>query len=135
MENRYIFRQAAPQEIQAVFDLIMGRVAWMDTVGIRQWNTTKYDERYPLHYYEQRRQQNGAVNGLDAEFRSQQEERDDQQYDIDHQRDDGYRDRDEIAEDHGNCGGAAHGDMAGHHEEIHRGCNDDGTQSNDKKFL
>ena len=54
--EQYIFRQAEPGEIQAVFDLIMGRVAWMDTVGIRQWNTTKYDRRYPLSYYEQRRQ-------------------------------------------------------------------------------
>lgn len=58
MEKKYIFRPATQQEIQAVFDLIMGRVAWMDTVGIRQWNATKYDQRYPLHYYEQRRQQN-----------------------------------------------------------------------------
>ena len=57
MEKKYIFRLAAQQEIPAVFNLIMGRVAWMDVVGIRQWNTTKYDERYPLHYYEQRRQQ------------------------------------------------------------------------------
>ena len=57
MEEKYIFRQATPQDIPAVFRLIMDRVAWMDTVGIRQWNTTKYDERYPLHYYEQRRQQ------------------------------------------------------------------------------
>lgn len=57
MEKIYIFRQAIPSEIQAVFDLIMARVAWMDTVGIRQWNTTRYDQRYPLHYYEQRRQQ------------------------------------------------------------------------------
>ncbi len=57
MEKTYIFRQATPLEIQAVFDLIMARVAWMDTVGICQWNTTRYDQRYPLHYYEQRRQQ------------------------------------------------------------------------------
>ena len=57
MTQRYIFRQAAQDEIRQVFDLIMGRVAWMDEVGIRQWNTTKYDERYPLHYYEYRRQQ------------------------------------------------------------------------------
>lgn len=57
MGDTYIFRQAKPEEIRAVFDLVMGRVAWMDTVGIRQWNTTKYDERYPLDYYEQRRQQ------------------------------------------------------------------------------
>ncbi len=56
MTGTYIFRQARPEEIRAVFDLIMGRVAWMDTVGIRQWNTTKYDQRYPLSYYEQRRQ-------------------------------------------------------------------------------
>ena len=39
-----------------MFDLIMERVAWMDTVGIRQWNTTKYGERYPLSYYEEKRQ-------------------------------------------------------------------------------
>lgn len=57
MGDTYIFRQAKPEEIRAVFDLVMGRVAWMDTVGIRQWNTTKYDERYPVDYYEQRRQQ------------------------------------------------------------------------------
>lgn len=56
MENRFLFRPAAPGEVQAVFDLIMRRVAWMDTVGIRQWNTTKYDQRYPLDYYEKRRQ-------------------------------------------------------------------------------
>ena len=56
METNYIFRQAKKEEIQAVFDLIMDRVAWMDHVGIRQWNMTKYDQRYPLDYYEQRRQ-------------------------------------------------------------------------------
>ncbi len=57
MPEKYRFRQAKPDEVQAVFDLIMGRVAWMDTVGIRQWNTTKYDQRYPLSYYEMRRKQ------------------------------------------------------------------------------
>jgi len=56
MEEEYIFRKATQQEIPAVFALIMRRVAWMDTVGIRQWNTTKYDQRYPLDYYERRRQ-------------------------------------------------------------------------------
>ena len=34
-----------------MFRLIMGRVAWMDEVGIRQWNVTKYDECYPESYY------------------------------------------------------------------------------------
>ena len=52
----YIFRQATAEEIPEVFALIMRRVAWMDTVGIRQWNVTKYDQRYPLCYYEMRRQ-------------------------------------------------------------------------------
>lgn len=56
MKESYLFRQATAPEVRDVFDLIMGRVAWMDTVGIRQWNATKYDERYPLAYYEQRRQ-------------------------------------------------------------------------------
>ena len=56
MEEQLIFRQAKKEEIRAIFDLIMERVAWMDRVGIRQWNMTKYDQRYPLDYYEQRRQ-------------------------------------------------------------------------------
>lgn len=56
MKENYLFRAAKPDEVQTVFDIIMARVAWMDTVGIKQWNTTKYDERYPLYYYEQKRQ-------------------------------------------------------------------------------
>lgn len=56
MKETFLFRPAEANEVQAVFDLIMRRVAWMDTVGIHQWNTTKYDERYPLSYYEEKRQ-------------------------------------------------------------------------------
>ena len=56
MKEKYIFRQATKEEIPEVFALIMRRVAWMDTVGIRQWNVTHYDQRYPLPYYEMRRQ-------------------------------------------------------------------------------
>lgn len=56
MNKPYCFRQARPEEITEIFRLIMGRVAWMDQVGIHQWNDTKYDERYPLSYYEMRRQ-------------------------------------------------------------------------------
>ena len=56
MEQTYLFRKAKKQEVLQVFDLIMSRVAWMDRVGIRQWNMTKYDECYPLSYYESRRQ-------------------------------------------------------------------------------
>lgn len=58
MKDTYIFRMVKQQEIPEIFALIMRRVAWMDQVGIRQWNTTKYDERYPLCYYEQRRLKN-----------------------------------------------------------------------------
>ena len=56
MEKHYVFRQARLDEVKKVFDLIMDRVAWMDRVGIHQWNDTKYDQRYPLSYYEMRRQ-------------------------------------------------------------------------------
>lgn len=52
----YIFRQAMRQEVPGVFELIMSRVAWMDRVGIRQWNATRYDVCYPPEYYEMRRQ-------------------------------------------------------------------------------
>lgn len=54
MEKEYVFRPALPEEAQKVFDLVMSRVAWMDRVGIHQWNDTKYDQRYPLYYYEQK---------------------------------------------------------------------------------
>lgn len=57
MENRYQFRQVTAREIPVVFDLIQRRVAWMDRVGIRQWNVTHYAAEYPLEYYEKRRQQ------------------------------------------------------------------------------
>lgn len=32
--------------------LIHQRIAWMDRVGIRQWNVTDYDGVYPPEYYE-----------------------------------------------------------------------------------
>lgn len=56
MKESYRFRKAMPKEIPAVYALIMERVAWMDRVGIRQWNVTKYDKRYPLDYYIGRQQ-------------------------------------------------------------------------------
>lgn len=52
----YVFRKATQAEVPQVFALIMDRVAWMDRVGIRQWNTTDYAGCYPLAYYEERRQ-------------------------------------------------------------------------------
>ena len=50
--NEYVFRAIKDDELPLMFELIMSRVRWMDEVGIKQWNVTKYDEVYPLPYYE-----------------------------------------------------------------------------------
>jgi len=50
--THYALRPAQQHEVQAVFDLIMARVRWMDLVGIRQWNVTDYAGCYPLSHYE-----------------------------------------------------------------------------------
>ena len=47
----FIFRRAEKHEVPAVFSLIMGRVKWMDEVGIRQWNVTDYAAYYPPEHY------------------------------------------------------------------------------------
>ena len=57
MKEKYIFRQAKKEEIGEIFALILSRMAWMDQVGIQQWNATKYDKRYPMDYYEMRQAQ------------------------------------------------------------------------------
>ena len=49
------FRLIRPDEIPVMFDLIRQRMAWMDRIGIRQWNVTHYDTVYPLSYYEAHR--------------------------------------------------------------------------------
>lgn len=55
MENKYIFRKITKEEIPQMFQLILQRMKWMDEKGIKQWNVTKYDEVYPLSYYENKR--------------------------------------------------------------------------------
>lgn len=55
MSRQYTFRQAEKYEVQTVFDLIMGRVKWMDEVCIRQWNVTDYAGCYPPEHYEKAR--------------------------------------------------------------------------------
>ncbi len=52
----YEFRHIKEYEIPAMFDIILSRMKWMDTVGIKQWNVTIYDEVYPMSYYEEKRQ-------------------------------------------------------------------------------
>ena len=56
MKDSYIFRQIKKEELPIFFDIILSRMKWMDEVGIKQWNVTKYDQVYPLTYYEGKRQ-------------------------------------------------------------------------------
>lgn len=55
MGNRYQFRAIRQEEVPLMFQMILDRMAWMDQVGILQWNKTHYDSVYPLSYYEQKR--------------------------------------------------------------------------------
>lgn len=51
--EKAILRRAEPHELDAVFGLIAERVAWMDRVGLRQWNSSGYLEAYPRAYFEE----------------------------------------------------------------------------------
>ena len=37
-----MFRQIKKEEVQAVFELILDRIEWMNENEIHQWNETKY---------------------------------------------------------------------------------------------
>lgn len=52
MPGTYSFRPLAHEELPAMLGLIHQRIAWMDEVGVRQWNVTDYDGVYPPEYYE-----------------------------------------------------------------------------------
>lgn len=45
------FTQAKPEDAAGVMALVKERAAWMDRVGIRQWNVNRYPEVYPEEYY------------------------------------------------------------------------------------
>jgi hypothetical protein len=47
------FRGITRDELDEAIALIRARVAWMDAVGIRQWNVTDYMGVYPRSYFEQ----------------------------------------------------------------------------------
>lgn len=53
MHNRYVFRKIKQEEVSQMFHMILKRMEWMDEKGIEQWNVTKYDEIFPLSYYEE----------------------------------------------------------------------------------
>ena len=51
----YTLTKARPEEIADIFSLYEKRIAWMDEVGIRQWNVSDYLTAYPISYYEEQR--------------------------------------------------------------------------------
>lgn len=46
-----LFCEAVAEDLDAVWQLIVDRVEWMDKKGIRQWNVTNYLEAFPKEYY------------------------------------------------------------------------------------
>lgn len=66
---KYEFRRARETEIPAIFALYVRRVAWMDEVGIHQWNETDYLSAYPEEYYREELQ-NGDLFVLEDEDRT-----------------------------------------------------------------
>ena len=80
------------------------------------------------------RHQYGAVDGLCAKVGTDEQEANHQQEDIEYQRDRRYGKGDEIGDHHRQRGAAAHGYMAGQHEEKDRGGNDDGADGDDGEF-
>lgn len=45
-------RLAEEKDLPEIMRLIRERIAWMDRVGIRQWNVTDYERAYPKNHYE-----------------------------------------------------------------------------------
>lgn len=52
----YEFARALPGDAPGVVALVIERTAWMDRVGIRQWNVNHYLEAYPEEYYREEAQ-------------------------------------------------------------------------------
>ena len=48
----YRFAQGTCRDLPRFYDLLRQRIAWMDQVGIQQWNTTDYWGVYPESHYE-----------------------------------------------------------------------------------
>ena len=81
------------------------------------------------------RHQDRAVDRFDTEFRPDQQKAYDQQEYIHDQGDQGNRQRDEIAEHHGQGRSAAHADMTGHHKEEHGSSYDHRSKSDRCEFF
>ena len=66
MSESRIFRKMTPEEVPQLFRLVQERIEWMNEKGIRQWNVLKYDEIYPLSYYQEEQRQGHLFALLDA---------------------------------------------------------------------
>ena len=66
MKHGYVFRKIDKEEVPVMFSMILQRIKWMNDKGIRQWNTTKYDEVYPISFYEAMRQKGEVFVLVDA---------------------------------------------------------------------
>ena len=47
----YKFLQADETMLDNIYNLILQRIEWMNSMGIKQWNVTNYTEIYPKNYY------------------------------------------------------------------------------------
>lgn len=69
-----MIRKATSADIDGILRLIRARMDWMDAVGIRQWNFTRYLDRYPRPYFEARigaffvAEEKGVLTGAMALF-------------------------------------------------------------------
>ena len=88
----------------------------------------------PLQNPQHRRHQYGGVHGLGAELPADEQEAQQQQSHVEDEGDDGDGQRDEVAEDNGQAGDAAHGEAAGDEEKEHRRRADDGAHRNHQKI-
>lgn len=52
--SKYIFRIGGVEDVDRLIELVDSRMAWMDRMGIDQWNNSHYHERYPRSYYMER---------------------------------------------------------------------------------
>ena len=76
-----------------------------------------------------------SINGFYAELGPDQKIADNQQNSVDRKGDHGNGKGKEIAEYQSQCRYAAHGDLAGKHEKVHRNCHDGRTGGECQKFF
>ena len=51
MTTGTVFREAVETDVDAIIQLVQGRIDWMNEVGLHQWNETDYFGRYPRSYW------------------------------------------------------------------------------------